>query len=128
MSTENGEKKEERNTIPKMRVKFVRFDPIAFALARRIRPRLTAIILRLNSGRDVPNATTSAPMKIGGISKAAVISKAEDTVNLAATRTTRVPIRILSVVKGLLAFFSELLRERSGIDTGALTAGLLVSL
>lgn len=65
MSTEKGEKREERNTIPKMSVRFVRLEPMAFAVARRTRPRFTAMMLRLNSGKDVPNATTSAPIKIG---------------------------------------------------------------
>lgn len=104
-----GEKKEERNSTPRINDTFVRFEPIAFAVARRIRPFLTAIMLRLNSGKDVPKATTNAPISIGFMPIEAATSKAEDTVNLAEIRTIKVPNRILTKVTVLLmpSFFPE---------------------
>jgi len=97
-----GEKKEKRNTTPRINVTFVRFEPIAFAVARRIRPFLTAIMLRLNSGKDVPKATTNAPINIGLMPIVVATSKAEDTVNLAEINTMKVPTRILIKIIVLL--------------------------
>jgi hypothetical protein len=102
MSIEKGEKREEKKTTPNIRVKFVRFDPIAFALARITLRRFTAVRLRLNSGKDVPIATSLAPMKIGGIPRKSAMTKAEDTVNLAEMTIMIVPARILRRVEYLL--------------------------
>ena len=104
-----GEKKEKRNTAPRINVTFVRFEPMAFAVARRIRPFLTAIMLRLSSGKDVPKATTNAPISIGLMPMVEATSKAEDTVNLAEINTMKVPTRILSKIIVLLmpSFFPE---------------------
>jgi len=97
-----GETAEDKNTTPRINVRFVRFEPIAFAVAKRTRPLLTAIKPRLNSGRDVPKATTRAPTNIGLIPNSVVTSRAEATVNRAETIKISVPTKILVKVRVLL--------------------------
>ena len=78
---EKGENADERKTTPNMSVKLDRFEPIAFAVAKRILPRFKAVRLRLSSGKLVPIDTSLAPMNIGITPKSPAISNAEDTVN-----------------------------------------------
>ncbi len=59
-------------------------------MARRGRPRLTAVTLRANSGREVPSATIFAPMRIEGTPRIVAISDAEETANRAARMTTAI--------------------------------------
>ena len=99
ISSLNGLKSEDRSTNPRTRVKFVRLEPIALALARRMRPRLTAVRLKLNYGSDVPKATTSAPTTMGATAKLKAISRAEETANLADRTTMSVPPKTLTNIR-----------------------------
>lgn len=96
MSNSKGLTSEETNTTPNINVKFVRFEPIAVALARFACPRFTATRLRLNSGKEVPIAMSSAPITIGEIPNTEAISRPDETVNRADIAMIAVPIPILA--------------------------------
>lgn len=73
---------ETANTIPKINVRFVKQLPIVSPSAKPICPFLIAEIKRENSGREVPNAITVAPMTDFAIPIISAIEEAESTTNL----------------------------------------------